>query len=177
MREFRAQIAQPTLEKAAYAASCVRRAAWHVPDNRHLSCDAVRICPCHALRRLTAVNSMHRPRRSQMECNVEHATCQTTHLGTHESWRAQRRYAASIGALMAQNLNISTENSKLAVENSPLAVQGSAGMTATATSDALLQDGSGWQCTHAHTAACPRPSPDARSARLAPTCKYSEYPV
>ena len=44
MRELRAQIAQLTLEKAAYAAhaSCVRRAAWHVPDNVVLICSVPR---------------------------------------------------------------------------------------------------------------------------------------
>jgi hypothetical protein len=114
----------------------------------------------------------------------KHTAC-TCRTPRHESWRAQRRYAASIGALMAQTSNLSTENSKLAVENSPLAVQCSAGVTATATSDALLQDGSGWQCTrtharpHAHARAPMRTRQDWPPPVSTPStqCEYSKYPV
>ena len=68
MAELHAQIAELTLEKAAYAgrASCKRRAAWHFAiqriahlqyamcqKTRHLPYDAVRISICHAARQLS----------------------------------------------------------------------------------------------------------------------------
>jgi hypothetical protein len=46
---------------------------------------------------------------------------------------------------MAQDLNLSTKKLKLAADNSALAAQCSAGVNATATSDASLRDGSGRQ--------------------------------
>jgi hypothetical protein len=135
--ELRAPFVELTLEKAAYAAhaSCVRRAAWHVPDNVVLICSVPRVM---------------QPEHFLWIPNVEHATCPVRQhtSAAHESWCAQRRYAASIGALMAQNLNLSTENSKLAADNLALTAQCNVGVNAAATSDASLPDGTRWQCTH-----------------------------
>jgi len=71
----------------------------------------------------------------------------------HESWRARRRYAATIGALTARNeklaaanteltaanTNLATKISALSAENSKLAAQ--CGAVVDATSEALLQEG------------------------------------
>ena len=139
-----------SMARAGQRRDHLQRATWHA--TRHPSCDAVGIP------------------------NVEHANCPIRQhtSAPHESWRAQRRYAASIGALMAQNPNRSTTNSKLAADNLALAAQCSAGVNAAATSDASLQDGSRWKCTRTRAYASPRS--DAHTARLGPTCEYSEYP-
>ena len=62
------------------------------------------------------------PRSNEVEDNI--------HLSVH---RAQRRYAASLGALSAQYSNLAAANAKLAAQ--------------CGASDAPLRDGSGSQCT------------------------------
>ena len=95
MNEVRAQIAELTLEEAAYAAhaSCVRRAAWHVPYSVehickcHVSGNAtpviVRICICQAAR--------HVMRASTARTGAESATC-TSHATMYTTMRWKTPY-------------------------------------------------------------------------------------
>jgi hypothetical protein len=73
---------------------------------------------------------MHVPRSNEAEDNI--------HLSAP---RAQRRCAASLGALSAQYSNLT-----LAAANSKHSAQCGASLKSTATSDASQRDGSGSQC-------------------------------
>ncbi len=77
---------------------------------------------------------MHEPRSHEVE--------DTIHLSVP---RAQRRCAASLGALTVQYANLA------AAESKPKAAQCGASVNATATSVGALRDGIGSQCTLTHT--------------------------
>jgi hypothetical protein len=112
---------------------------------------------------------VHAIRRVPHKQRANNATCRTMfHAKQHQSWRARRRYAATIGALAAQNAKLvaentelATQNSALTAENSKLAAQcGAAVVDASATSEASLQEGNARARAHARA-----------------FCAYSEYPV
>ena len=157
MAELRAQTAALTLEKEAYAgrASCTRRAAWHVPCNtylprhsahQHLPCSpSTAVMPARTAGTGGESATSHVPRSHEMEDNI--------HLSVP---RAQRRCAASRGALSAQHSNLAAATSK------PTAAFCGA-------IDASLRDGlgSGSQCTLLRTHACARaPFSHARVSAL-----------
>jgi hypothetical protein len=80
LAEVRAQIAELTLENAAYAgrASCVRCAVWHVPDSVVHICSVPHVMQpntCHATQRAPAFSI-------DSECRACYLSCQTTHLRT-----------------------------------------------------------------------------------------------
>ena len=156
MAEPRAQIAELTLEKAAYAgfASCTRRTARHVPysvlhicsmphvmqhapatrhsAHQHLPCSPSTAVMPASIADWRRERNTHVPRSNEAEDNI--------HLSVP---RAQRRCVASLGALSAPYSNLAAANSK------PKAAQCGA-------SDASLQDGSGSQCILMRTRACAR---------------------
>jgi hypothetical protein len=152
MAELRAQIAELTLQKAAYAgrASCVRRAAWLVPDIVVKICSMPRTRTCHDAVRISICRAAHRQRSCQLALlglaeRAQRARATLRYDGRQRTPchlsvpRAHRRYSASLGAL--------ARCSNLAAANSKLAAQCGASVNAAATTDASLQDGSCPQCT------------------------------
>ncbi len=102
----------------------------------HLPHDAVRISVCRKAVMPASIadwrreRHVHVPRSNEAEDGIDLSVP-----------RAQRRYAASLGALTAQYSNLEATNSK------PKAAQCGASVNATATSGGALRDGIGSQCT------------------------------
>ena len=120
---------------------------------------------------------------------------QTSHLGTISlvgaAIETPSAWPAEPGGMAARR----TQTAQLALENGAPPMQAACvvrhgtcramshicGMPCVMQPDIFHAYASAFACalqhTHARMAACPRPCPDAHTARLGPTCEYSEYPV
>ncbi len=149
MAELRAQIAELTLEKAAYAdrARCTASVAQR--SAHHATCPATRTCharsahqhlprsPSTAVMPASPAGSGGESATCTCQVAIRWKTTDSIHLSVPH---AQRRCAASLGALSAQYSNL------VAADSKPKAAQCGA-------SDAPLRDGSGSQ-SHSCTRTC-----------------------